>query len=38
MVVIVTCTNTEDQIKNKGANVVTTLFINFSNAQGQLIP
>ena len=26
----------EDQIKNEGARVVTTLFINFSDTQGQL--
>ena len=36
MGVLVTCKNEEDQIKNKGARVVTRLFINFSNAQGQL--
>ena len=29
MVVIVTCKNEEDLIKNEGARVVTTLFINF---------
>ena len=28
--------NEEDQIKNEGARVVTTVFINFSDAQGQL--
>ena len=28
--------NEEDPIKNEGARVVTTLFINFSDAQGQL--
>ena len=28
----------EDTIKNKGARVVTTLFIDFSDAQGQLTP
>ena len=37
MVVLVTCKN-EDLIKNKGARVVTTLFIDFSDAQGQLPP
>ena len=36
MIVLVTCKNVEDQIKNKGARVVTRLFINFSNAQWQL--
>ena len=38
MVVLVTCKNEEDPIKNEGARVVTTLFINFSDAQGQLTP
>ena len=37
MVVLVTCKNEDDPIKNKGAREVTCLFINFSNAQGQLI-
>ena len=32
------CKNEEDPIKNEGARVVTTLFINFSDAQGQLTP
>ena len=36
MVVLVTCKNEEDPIKNEGARVVTTLFIDFSEAQGQL--
>ena len=35
---IVACKNEEDPIKNEGAIVVTTLFINFSDAQGQLTP
>ena len=30
--------NEEDPIKNEGARVVTTLFINFSYAQGELTP
>ena len=38
MVVLVTCKNEEDPIKNEGARVVTTLFIDFSDAQGQLTP
>ena len=38
MVVLVTCKNEEDPIKNEGARVVTTLFIDFSHAQGQLSP
>ena len=38
MDVFVDCKNEEDSIKNKGARVVTTLFIDFSDAQGQLTP
>ena len=30
------CKNEEDPIKNEGARVVTTLFINFSDTKGQL--
>ena len=37
MVVLVTCKN-EDPIKIEGARVVTTLCIDFSDAQGQLTP
>ena len=33
---LVACKNEEDPIKIEGARVVTTLFINFSDAQGQL--
>ena len=33
MVVLVTCKNKEEPIKNEGARVVTRLFINFSDAQ-----
>ena len=36
IVVLVTCNNEEDPIKNEGPRVVTTLFIEFSDAQGQL--
>ena len=36
MNVLVACKNEEDSIKNEGASVVTTLFIDFSDAQGQL--
>ena len=36
MVVIVTCKNEEDPIKNEGARVFTTFYINFSDAQGQI--
>ena len=34
----VACKNEEDLIKNEGARVVTTLFIDFSDAQGQIAP
>ena len=37
MVVIVTCKNEQDPIKIEGARVV-MLFIDFSDAQGQLTP
>ena len=33
---LVACKNEEDPIKNEGARVVTTLFIDFSDAQGQI--
>ena len=36
MVVLVTCKNEEDPIKNEGARVLTTLYIKFSDAQGQI--
>ena len=36
MVVLITCKNEEDPIKNVGAKVLTTLFIYFSGAEGQL--
>ena len=35
MVVLVTCKNEEDPIKNEGARVVTTICIDFSDAQRQ---
>ena len=35
MVALVTCKN-EDAIENVGARVFTTLYINFSDAQGQI--
>ena len=37
MGLLVACKN-EDPIKNEGARVVTTLFVNFSDAQGVLTP
>ena len=36
MVVLVTGKNEEDPIKNEGAMVFTTLYSNFSDAQGQI--
>ena len=38
MGLLVACKNEEDPIKNVGARVVTTLFINFSDTQEQLTP
>ena len=38
MGLLVACKNEQDPIKNEGARVVTTLFINFSDAQGELTP
>ena len=35
---LVACKKEADPIKNEGARVVTTLFIDFSDAQGQLTP
>ena len=36
--VLVTCKKEEDPIKNEGPRVFTTLYINFSDAQGQITP
>ena len=38
IVVLVTCKNEEDPIKNEGARVFTTLYSNFSDTQGQITP
>ena len=38
MVVLVTCKNEEGPITNEGIRVLTTLYIDFSDAQGQLTP
>ena len=38
MGVCVACMNEENPIKNEGPRVVTTIFIGFSHAQGQLTP
>ena len=35
MVLFITCKNKRDPFKNEGVRVVTTLFICFSDAQGQ---
>ena len=34
--VLVTCKYEEDPIKDRGARVFTTLYVNFSDAQGQI--
>ena len=36
MVVLVTCKNEGDPVKNEDARVFKTLYINFSDAQGQI--
>ena len=36
MVVLVTCKNEEDVIKNEGASVATRYYVDFSGAQGQI--
>ena len=36
MDVLVTCKYEEDPIKNRGGRVCTTLYVNFSEAQGQI--
>ena len=38
IVVLVTCKNEEDPIKNEGARVLTSLLFYFSDTQGQLTP
>ena len=38
MVVLLTCKNEEDPIKNESARVVTTVYINFSYAERQITP
>ena len=37
-IVLVTCKNEEDPIKNEDAGVFTTLYIDFSDAQRQITP
>ena len=36
MNVLITCKFEEDPIKNRGARVFTTLYVNFSDTQGQI--
>ena len=36
MDVLITCQYEEDPIENRGARVFTTLYINISDAQGQI--
>ena len=38
IVVLVTCKNEEEPIKNEGTRVLTSLLFYFSDAQGQLTP
>ena len=38
MLVLVPCKNEEDPIENDGARVLTTLYIYFSDTQGQRTP
>ena len=38
MVVLHTCKNEEDPIKNEDAKVLTRFYVLFSDAQGQLTP
>ena len=38
IVVLVTCKNEEDPIKNEGARVLTSLLFDFSDTQGKLTP
>ena len=38
MGLLVACKNKKEPVKSEGLRVVTTLFINFSDAQGQLTP
>ena len=38
MFFLVTCKKKENPIKNEGSRVATRLYVNFSDAQGQIIP
>ena len=38
MVVLITCKNKEDPIKNEGARVAIRLYVNFSDTHQQITP
>ena len=38
IVILLTCKNEEDRIKNEGTRVLTRLYVDFSDTQGQLTP
>ena len=38
MVILVTCKNEEDPIENEGTRVLTRLYVDSSDTQGQLTP
>ena len=38
MVILVTSKNEDDPIKNEGTRVLTRLYVDFSDTQGQLTP
>ena len=38
MIVLITCKNEEEPIKTEGARAFTTLYIDFSDAHGQITP
>ena len=38
MIILVTCKNEEDPIKDEGTRVATRLNVNFSEVQGQITP
>ena len=38
MVILFTCKDEEFPTKNEGARVATSLYVNLSDAQGQIIP
>ena len=38
MIALITCKNEDDSIINEGSRAFTTVYINFSDAQGQITP